>query len=175
MLEPPRGDGVDSAQGVGRDSRAPHEHGEGAGTDGTAGRGAGAAKNRGEDDRAGAGFARGEGGGQIMGRGRDQEALAQGPDGPGASGEALGEVDAIGGQTDGQAGVRPDQEDEATAAGPAGERAALGLRVRRPEGAEDHAGAARQEGDRPLGPRGPDGIGEEQQGRQGLPRAAGGP
>ena len=110
-----------------------------------------------------------------MGGGGDQEAPAQGPDGPGASGETLGQVDAIGGQADGQAGVRPNQEDEASPPGLTGEDEASGLRVRRPEGAEDHAGAARQEGDRPLGSRGPDGIGEEQQGRQGLPRAAGGP
>ncbi len=110
-----------------------------------------------------------------MGRGRDQEAPAQGPDGPSASGETLGQVDAIGGQADGQARVRPNQEDEASTPGLTGEGAAPSLRVRGPEGAEDDARAARQEGDHPLGPRGADRIGEEQQGRQGLPRAAGGP
>jgi hypothetical protein len=88
-------------------------------------------------------------------------------------GETLGQMHAVGADSHGEAGVGADQQLQTARTGDGLEPQGLGLRVGRPEGAEDDARAARQGlGDR-LGVGRARGIGEEQQRRQGLSRAGG--
>lgn len=104
-----------------------------------------------------------------MGGGGDYEMSGQRP---GASGQAFGQVYAIGAKSPGQPGVRAHQQDKPSAAADSGQCAPSLDRVRCSKGAENHAGASGQaRGDRSRIGRA-QGVGEEEQRRQALSRPA---
>ena len=87
-------------------------------------------------------------------------------------GQPLRQVDPVGPQDAGEAGVRAHQEPELARTRDGGEAASPRSGLGRPEGAVDHGRARRQPGGDGLRLGGADRIGEEQQRRQGLSPAA---